>query len=166
VRAFVAVDPETRRRVGVAWSELDAYTMLKVADAKVDGLAELTQVEVSRTPQRMRQDRQDRQHEERAREERAQLAARLRPPDGYRLRKYRRVVASTARRPLPAAAARALQEITAADGWTTYSAMPYGQDTHPLATRGLIVVAEPINGRGPLLYCAAGRGGGKASTDR
>jgi hypothetical protein len=158
-RAFVALHPETRQRLGVAWSELDAYEMLKGADAKVDGIAELTQVEVSRTPEQMRQQRAHRAQLEAWQREQGRLRSATAPaPEGYRVRTPHRLAPATMRR-WNSMWEFELREIVAADGWCALQGgNPYGTATNALAARGMILIAEPITGSKPLLYCATGRG--------
>lgn len=156
--AFVATDPDTGRRIGVAWNELDASEMMTRADAILGRYmsARLEFVEVSRTPEQMREARAERAHQERHRAERARVAALYQPPSGYTIRRYPPLAPSTLRRRFDPG--WALYDIAEADGWTTFRAMPYGQDTHPLATRGLILIADPPRPSMPRLYIATPKG--------
>jgi hypothetical protein len=79
-------------------------------------------------------------------------------PPGYRLRRRKRLAASTLRRPVPWSWER---EADAIGGeWRTWGAGHV--DSGPLNAmhnRGMIQVAEPVNGRGRLLFRAVGPGG-------
>lgn len=156
--AFVAVDPQTRLRLGVAWSEIDAWAMVKRADERVtDGIAELIQVPVSRTPQRMREARRERARQERHAAERARAVAKFQPPPGYTVRRYPPLAESTLRkRFFPDR--HLVATLAAADDWTTYEAMAYGQDTIPMAKRGYVLIADPPKPSMPRLYILTPKG--------